>query len=114
MPIGFRYGDRKADTASSSAQVLQEFIENALRNKALGISETGIDATLDPSNQVHVLPVTREMVISATKLRRQFQISHWDATIVAAARELGCPTLCSEDHNPGQNYDGVRVINPFS
>lgn len=96
-----------------SAQVLQEFIANALRNKELGISESGIDATLELSNQVHVLPVTRDLVILATRLRRQFQISHWDATIVAAARELGCHTLYSEDLNPGQNYDGVRVINPF-
>ncbi|MGC9452968.1 MAG: PIN domain-containing protein [Oceanipulchritudo sp.] len=96
-----------------SAQVLQEFIANALRNKALGISENGIDATLELSNQVQVLPVTRDLVISATQLRRQFQISHWDATIVAAARELGCHTLYSEDLNPGQNYDGVHVINPF-
>lgn len=96
-----------------SAQVLQEFVANALRKKTLGISENGIDATLELSGMVPVLPITRELVISATILRRQFQISHWDACIVAAARELGCPTLYSEDLNPGQDYDGVRVINPF-
>lgn len=96
-----------------SAQVLQEFIANALRKKELGISENGIDATLELSAQVPVLPITRELVISATILRRQFQISHWDAAIVGAARELGCHMLYSEDLNPGQDYDGVRVINPF-
>lgn len=97
-----------------SAQVLQEFVANALRKKGLGISESGIDATLELSGRVPVLPVTRELVMAAVILRRRFQLSHWDATILAAARELGCHTLYTEDLNHGQNYDGVRVINPFS
>jgi predicted nucleic acid-binding protein len=37
----------------------------------------------------------------------------WDATIIAAAVELGCSTLYSEDLNHGQSYDGVKVVNPF-
>jgi predicted nucleic acid-binding protein len=96
-----------------SAQVLQEFIANALRKKALGISETGIDALLELAGQVPVLPVTRELVLSAVILRRRFQISHWDASILAAGQELGCHTLYSEDLNHGQNYGGLRVVNPF-
>lgn len=96
-----------------SAQVLQEFISNAMRKKALGISESGIDATMELSRQVHVLPITRELVISAIILRRQFQLSHWDSTILAAARELGCHTLYTEDLNHGQDYNGVQAINPF-
>ncbi len=97
-----------------SAQVLQEFVANAVRKKALGISERGIDATLELSGHVPVLPVTRELVMSAIILRRRFQLSHWDAAILAAAQELGCRTLYTEDLNHGQDYDGVRVINPFS
>lgn len=97
-----------------SAQVLQEFVANAVRKKALGISERGIDATLELSGHVPVLPVTRELVMSAIILRRRFQLSHWDAAILAAAQELGCQTLYTEDLNHGQDYDGVRVINPFS
>lgn len=31
----------------------------------------------------------------------------------AAAREFGCKTLYTEDLNHGQNYEGVRVVNPF-
>ncbi len=47
------------------------------------------------------------------QIRRKFQVSHWDATIIAAALELGCNTLYSEDLNHGQSYDGVGVVNPF-
>jgi predicted nucleic acid-binding protein len=46
-------------------------------------------------------------------LRRRFQLSQWDATIIAAALELGCHTVYSEDLNHGQDYGGVTVINPF-
>ncbi len=97
-----------------SAQVLQEFIANALREKSLGLTESNIDATLELASHVPVQPITRELIVKAVALRRRYQISHWDATILAAARELGCHTLYSEDLNPGQDYEGVRVVNPFS
>ncbi len=96
-----------------STQVIQEFTANALRKKTLGISENGIDAMLELSTQVPVLPITRELLVSANTLRRQFQISNWDASIIAAGLELGCHTLYSEDLNSGQVYSGIRVINPF-
>jgi predicted nucleic acid-binding protein len=96
-----------------SAQVLQEFIANALRKPRLGITESNIDATLQLAAMVRVQPITHELVVSAVMLRRRFQLSQWDATIVAAAAELGCKTVYSEDMNDGQDYAGVRVENPF-
>ena len=96
-----------------SAQVLQEFVSNALRKKVLGISEHQIDATLELAAHVPVLPITHELVLLSVTLRRRLALSHWDACIIAAAQELGCNTLYSEDLNHGQDYDGVKVINPF-
>lgn len=96
-----------------SAQVLQEFIGNALRKKSLGITESQIDATLTLATLIPVLPVTLELILVGTALRRRFPISHWDSTILAAALELGCHTLYSEDLKHGQDYGGVRVVNPF-
>ena len=96
-----------------SAQVLQEFIANALRKRALGITEANIDATLELASHVRVLPITHELILIAVAIRRRFQVSHWDSTIIAAAKELGCKTLYSEDLNHDQDYDGVTVINPF-
>jgi len=49
----------------------------------------------------------------AFEIQGQFQISYWDAVIVAAAQELGRDTLYSEDLNDGQDYGGVVVKNPF-
>jgi predicted nucleic acid-binding protein len=96
-----------------SAQVLQEFIANALHKPRLGITESNIEATLQMAALVRVQPVTHELVVSAVMLRRRFQLSQWDATIIAAALELGCHTVYSEDLNHGQDYGGVTVINPF-
>lgn len=96
-----------------STQVLQEFIANALRKKHLGISEAAIDATLELASKVPVQPVTLEVIIQAVTLRRRYQISHWDSTIIAAAQALGCTTLYSEDLSHGQTFGSLQVINPF-
>lgn len=39
--------------------------------------------------------------------------SYWDAAIVAAAKAAHCRQLLSEDLQHGQDYEGVRVMNPF-
>ena len=98
---------------ATSAQVLQEYIANVLGKKSLGLREVNLSAMLENLSMVEVLPITRELVNQACQLRRRFQISCWDATIVAAALELGCKTLYTEDLKDGQIYSGVRVINPF-
>jgi predicted nucleic acid-binding protein len=97
-----------------SAQVLQEFIANALRKPQLGITESNIDATLRMAAMIRVQPITHEVIVSAVILRRRYPLSHWDATIIAAAAELGCGTVYSEDMGDGQDYGGVRVVNPFA
>lgn len=60
-----------------------------------------------------ILPITGELVLEALRLGERFQISHYDAQIVAAAKALGCATLYSEDLSDRQQYDGVTVVNPF-
>ena len=56
----------------------------------------------------------RELVLEAVEIRARFGISYWDAAILAAAKQMGCHTVCSEDFNAGQDYDGVTVVNPFA
>ena len=61
-----------------------------------------------------VCPISRELVMEAVELRQRFQISYWDAAIIAAARQMGCDTVYSEDLSEAENYDGVVVLNPFA
>jgi predicted nucleic acid-binding protein len=53
------------------------------------------------------------LVEHAWKLQDRYQLSFWDALIVAAAKFGGCNFLLSEDLQSGQDFDGLLVINPF-
>jgi len=44
----------------------------------------------------------------------RYQLSNWDALIVAAALLSGCSTLYSEDMQNGQIFeDQLSIMNPF-
>lgn len=53
------------------------------------------------------------LVLAAMSIAERFQLSHFDAQILAAAQRMGCATVYSEDLNHGQDYGGVQVLNPF-
>ena len=46
-------------------------------------------------------------------LQSRWQISLWDAMILAAAHSSGSRELLAEDLSHGQDYGGVIVVNPF-
>ena len=54
-----------------------------------------------------------EHVLDAIRLQARYQISFWDAMIIASAIQLACQTIWSEDLNSGQTYDQVTVASPF-
>ena len=56
----------------------------------------------------------RESVFrDALDCQLEFQLSFWDASILAAAIAGGAGELWSEDFQDGRSYRGVRVVNPF-
>lgn len=52
-------------------------------------------------------------MLAALATRQRIRISYWDATILEAARMLGCDVVLSEDLSEGQDSAGVRVENPL-
>jgi predicted nucleic acid-binding protein len=96
-----------------SAQVLQEYYEVAYRKRRLALSQHEALTAVRALALRPVVAITADLVLRAAILSDRFQISYWDAAIVAAALELGCQTLYSEDLNHQQNYDGLTVVNPF-
>ena len=60
-------------------------------------------------------PVVVDSVILAQgwKIQDRFQLSFWDALIVAAAKSASCRYLLTEDLQANQDLDGLLVINPF-
>ena len=97
-----------------SAQVLQEFYVNATRKQALRLSENEVAAILASLRGFPILPVTEELVFAAIEVKLRHQVSYWGAAIIAAVHALGARELYSEDLNSGQDYGGVRVVNPFT
>lgn len=57
--------------------------------------------------------LTPSTVLRTLEIQQRFQISYWDAAIIAAAGELGCHTVYTEDLSHEQDCDGVKALNPF-
>jgi predicted nucleic acid-binding protein len=96
-----------------SAQVLQEFAAVAYRKPRLGIGAIQTEETVRLLMTFPVVPITAELVLQALELRVRFQLSYWDAAILAAAVELQCEGILSEDFNTAQSYGGIVAVNPF-
>lgn len=72
-------------------------------------------ATEIPYGQRHrIVPLTVQVMQDALDIKKRYQTSYGDAAILEAAASASCTELLSENLNPGQNYNSVRVIHPFS
>jgi predicted nucleic acid-binding protein len=96
-----------------SVQVLQEFFVTVTRKVPKPLDAPSAAAIIADLSHWHVHSPGPEDVLSAIDSHRRQGISFWDAMIVCSAASLGCTTLYSEDLHPGQQYEGVRVRNPF-
>jgi predicted nucleic acid-binding protein len=96
-----------------SAQVINECISVCLRK--FGFSRAQAYAFADTiMRRTNVLPLDEAVIRKSAELAIQYQLSNWDALIVAAALLADCETLYSEDMQNGQVYDGrLTIINPF-
>ncbi len=93
-----------------SVQVLQEFHVNFRRQ---GHSAAEATALLGDFCQWPVIDNTLAVFRLGLSFQTRWQLSLWDAMILAAARISGARELLTEDLNHGQDYDGLRVLNPF-
>lgn len=99
------------DGVGLSVQVLAEFYVNAVSKFKL--PEDGVMAVLAKLASYPILPLDESVFWAALEIRKRHGVSYWDGAIIAAAVELGCHTVFSEDLNHGQVYAGVTVVNPF-
>ena len=98
-----------------SVQVLQEFFVQATRpSRPDALSYLQAKKFVDAFSRFHVQTLTLPLVQAALQAHHRFQISYWDAAIIEGARFSQCHTVLSEDLNDGQDYGGVRVLNPFA
>jgi predicted nucleic acid-binding protein len=78
---------------------------------------TAADVQADFQDVLHLFPLrlpTANVFEISFDLRSRFPLSHWDSMLLAACKEAGVTRLFSEDLDPGTDYDGLTVVNPFS
>jgi len=94
-----------------SFQVLQEFFVIVTR-KSMSSRE---DARAEVRDLLAWMPVAVDAFTleRGWKMQDRYQLSFWDALIVAAAVQASCGYLLTEDLQEGQDLDGVIVVNPF-
>jgi predicted nucleic acid-binding protein len=101
----------KSHRGRISFQVLQEFYAK--------ISKKSPTASDQARAEVRDLMAWRPAVMDfrvleqGWRIQDRYQLSFWDALIVAAAKSLSCRFLLTEDLQADQDFEGVLVVNPF-
>jgi predicted nucleic acid-binding protein len=102
----------KSGMGRISFQVLQEFYVN--------VAQKWPGARRQAREEVRDLLAWRpvrtdaELLERAWSIQDRYQLSFWDSLIVAAAKAGSCRHLLTEDLQDGQDFDNLRVLNPFS
>lgn len=97
-----------------SVQVLQEFYVQATHaRRPDALTHEQAAGFVRVWSRFPVQEMTLSLLQSSLETRERFRISYWDAAVVEAARACGCRELLSEDLQHGQDFHGVRVVNPF-
>jgi predicted nucleic acid-binding protein len=93
-----------------SVQVLQEMRVNLEKR---GVAKTEAARIIRDYAAWPVVDNSLEILLTALNEQTRWQLSLWDALILAAARASGASEIYTEDFNHGRDYGGIRAINPF-
>jgi predicted nucleic acid-binding protein len=96
-----------------SVQVLNELTNVARRKMRLAWPDTRSFLSM-LRRLLTVQPITVETHETGLALAERYNLSTYDAMIVASALQADCDTLWSEDMQHGMEFDeGLRIVNPF-
>ena len=104
-------GLRATGSAVLSTQVLQEYVNVALRK--LRLPQALIRERLNFYRRFDVVPASADLIAGALDLHVLHSLSFYDALVVQAAAASGCQRLLSEDMQHGATFRGVLIENPF-
>ena len=94
-----------------SSQVLNEFASVMYRK--LKKSDNEVRELISIARTIKTVPLLPEWTQLAIDTKERYGIQFYDALIVAAAEANGCDEILTEDLNDGQEYCGIRAVNPF-
>ena len=96
-----------------STQVLNEYYFNVKKKFSRQLSQDGVRAEVRRYQNWRPWAIDQPTVETAWTVESRYGLSYWDALMVAAAQQLGCTLLLTEDLQHNQLIDGVRIVNPF-
>jgi predicted nucleic acid-binding protein len=96
-----------------SYQVLQEFYVTVTMKLKPGMTVDAARRDVRALLEWKPRPVDQSVIEGAWMIQDRFRVSWWDALIVSSAQAAECEILLSEDFQEGQDFGGVRVVNPF-
>lgn len=99
---------------ATSSQVLGEFASTLLHKLNPRVKPTDLATLLQTLGSIYLVSLDGDVVLRAVKAHAQYGLHFYDGLIVATAERGGCAKIWSEDLNPGQEYFGVKVENPFA
>ncbi len=100
-------------TGRLSTQVLQECYSVVTRKLDPPMARAEARELVSIYAAWPLVQVDPALILLASRLEEDHQLSFWDALIVEAAIRSGATLLVTEDLQDGQTVGGVRIENPF-
>jgi predicted nucleic acid-binding protein len=101
-----------------STQVINEFYAVATRKLKPPLPEHIAAQVAENMGRYTCVTIDADLVARAVRAGQRWQLSHWDALTVEAARQAACDRVLSEGlakglASGGSTFDGVHIENPF-
>lgn len=102
----------KSIDVTISTQVINEVSINLIKKAHL--PEEKIRNLIESFyNKYNVLEIDREILLKASDIRKNHNLSFWDSLIFTSALIGGCDILYSEDMQADFFLEKTRIVNPF-
>lgn len=105
---------RKTSGIVVSTQVMNEFFVITTRKLTTPLTTDQAAAIVGQMDSYTCVSVDSSLVRAAVREGERWQLSHWDALMLAAARQATCDVVLTEDLADGADYGGIRISNPFA
>ncbi|WFR95965.1 PIN domain-containing protein [Rhizobium tumorigenes] len=97
-----------------SGQTLNEFANVARKKLSMSWQDTSTAIEAIVSISTLVVPVDEKVTLAALKLAPLYNLSFYDAAMIAAALQAGCKQYYSEDMQHGLVVEKhLTIVNPF-
>ena len=101
-------------TGRLNFQVLQEYYVTVTQKLKTGMDRATARADVESLMTWDPVVIDRIAMQAAWEIQQHYNLSWWNAVIVALAGRCGCRRLLTENLQDGQHFGTVQVVNLFS